>query len=187
MRRPQAAVAPASFPAVPAVPGLAEAKAALAVRRECELDIALGIHREQQARREAEGERRRLMSALARGEDVPPAAFEAADAAIADGEARVAHRQEALPEAEAETKRAEKVMAAVMREELRRRVPRVEAAAREAKERWITAQVAFGRLDVLRADSDRAARAAHSAADLDAVLARTAEFAGAVSGEAESA
>jgi hypothetical protein len=160
------------------VPGLAKARAAVLDLREVELGLTLDIQRAEHDRREAEARRRRLMSAVSRGEDIDPSAIAEADAQIAEAEARIAMKQEALPEAGAATKRAERLVAAVLREELRRRAPLLRAAAAEAERRWLAAQREFNDLDVLASEVQRAAaNSATDAATLEAMLERSARFA----------
>jgi hypothetical protein len=84
-----------------------------------------------------------------------------------------------LPEAEAATKRAGKLLVAMLREELRRRVPLIRAAADAEMAWWPDAQRRFGDSDVLWSEAQRAAAyGTATAADFERMPTRTAEFAG---------
>jgi hypothetical protein len=173
-------------PAVAAepIPGLAEARLAVAKAQELEADLALDVQRAAQAARESEARRSKLLAAIARGGDVSPSAIEAEDEAIRDAVGRIALRQEALPIAEAATKAAERHVTEVLRAELRRRAPLVKRAAEEALAVYQAAQARFSDLDVLQSEAARtAANSATPAAALQALLDRTAEFAPSMRGD----
>jgi len=172
MSRMNAAAAP------DAIPGAAEARAALDAARQREDDLHLRLQAAEQARRDAASARAALVARIAAGEAPPASAAAAAAAAVADAEAGVAVLQDALRGAGEATTRARYKISAVLRAELRRRHPMARAAADAAEARRVEAEGEFGRLDVLASELARAAGdGSMDVADVEFFLDQSAELA----------
>jgi hypothetical protein len=161
-----------------AIPGAAEARAALDATRQCEDDLHLRLQAAEQARRDAVAARAALVAKIAAGDASPASAAATAAGAVADAEAGVALLQDALRGAGEATKRAQYKISAVFRAELRRRYPMARAAADAADAKRVEALAEFGRWDVLASELARAAGdASLDAADVEFFLDQSAELA----------
>jgi len=151
MPNAKAAVAP------DAIPGAAEARAALQAARQREDDLHLRLQAAEQARWDAALARADLVARIAAGGASPASAASAAVAAEVDAQAGVAVLQDALRGAGEATKRLQYKVSAVLRAELRRRYPMARAAADAADAKRVEALAEFGRWDVLASELARAA------------------------------
>jgi hypothetical protein len=163
-----------------AIPGAAEARAALDAARQREDDLHLRLQAAEQVRWDAAMARAALVAKIAAGEALPASAAATAAGAVADAEAGVALLQDALRGAGEATKRAQYKISAVLRSELRRRYPMARAAADAAEARRVEALAEFGRWDVLASELLRAAGdGSMDVADVEFFLDQSADFAAA--------
>jgi hypothetical protein len=149
-RRSEAAVEP---PRPEAVPGLEAARRAFIDAQQHEADLARGLPSiEREGAMAAAAIERVAWRVKVHGGPALAADAEeraAAEAVIAGVPGRVAIQQDAIRQAEAETKAAERHLAGVMRAEAKRRAPFVKAEADAALARSLADRARHNRLDVL--------------------------------------